>query len=75
MKNFFKILGDIFYIFWYLIVFIACTTTFSITGVFAIIYLNQTNPMDNLFADFLFYCVIVASVVISHLIAKYTFDK
>ena len=75
MKKIFEILGEIFYLFWYLIVFIACFTMFSITGIFAIIYLDQINPMGNLFADFLFYCVIVASVAISHLITRYTFDK
>lgn len=75
MGNFFKYISDLFYLFWYALVLVACSTTFLIISFSSIIYLNKLSPIGEVPLIFLMVSIFVTSIFISIFITENIFKK
>ena len=75
MEKFFKYTSDLFYVFCYALVLVACCTTILIISFSPIVYLNKLSPIGETPIIFLMVSAIVTSIFISIFITENIFKK
>ena len=75
MEKFFKYTSDLFNVFCYALVLVACSTTILIISFSSIVYLNKLSPIGETPIIFLMVSAIVTSIFISIFITENIFKK